>query len=151
MRDLKRNNVRKYKARLQENYRDPENIGEKDIPANSRNAITGEKIPNGTNMVNFQNEYTQGRYYTKNSFNKIPFTQKYKKNPQNQSNITKNTVKKWKAKVSVQANTNGNRSTNTRRNNSRNNNSNSNSNSNSNNNSSPGLFGFLPRIKNPFI
>ena len=30
-------------------------------------------------------------------------------------------------------------------------NSNSNSNSNSNNNSSPGLFGFLPRIKNPFI
>jgi hypothetical protein len=62
-----------------------ENIGEKTINTKEpSNVYTHNNIKNGNNMVNFNDEFKYGRYYTKASFNTFP-----KVNPYSRKKIRK--------------------------------------------------------------
>ena len=70
-----------------------ENIGEKIITTKDpADTYTHNNIKNGNNMVNFNDEFKYGRYYTKASFNIFP-----KKNPYTLKKIKK--AYKYKAKL----------------------------------------------------
>ena len=75
------------------------------LPANILNAISTTPIQNGNNMVNFQDEFAHGRYYTKNTFNQLqPHVYSGKKrNPYTQQNIEPGNIKRYRAKKAAPA------------------------------------------------
>ena len=74
-----------------------ENIGEKTINTKEpSNVYTHNNIKNGNNMVNFNDEFKYGRYYTKASFNTFP-----KVNPYSRKKIRK--AYTYKAKLAPAA------------------------------------------------
>jgi hypothetical protein len=76
----------------------------RNVPANATNAVSYENIVNGANMVNFQGEFGHGRFYTKNTFNKIqPYIYSGKKrNPFTQQNIEPGNITRYTAKKAAQ-------------------------------------------------
>jgi hypothetical protein len=70
----------------------PTNI--RTIPAGARNAVMLNAIQDGNSMVNFQNEYSRGRYYKKSTYNQLP---EPKQNPFSRERIVAKT--QYKAKV----------------------------------------------------
>ena len=88
------------------NYRPPpytrvKNVGYLNVPEGSSNIISYEDINDGANMVNFEGEYNYGRYYTKNTFNRLSKNnQGYKTHPQTRGKIKNNTTfRKYKARI----------------------------------------------------
>lgn len=76
----------------------------RNVPANATNAISTNNIENGTNMVNFHGEFGHGRFYTKNTFNKIKrhvYSGK-KRNPYTQQNIESGNITRYTAKKAAQ-------------------------------------------------
>jgi hypothetical protein len=69
------------------------NTNVRSLPANAINTITHGNIQDGNNMVNFQNEFKYGRFYTKNTYDKF----KLKQNPVTREPIKE--VKSYKASV----------------------------------------------------
>lgn len=67
-----------------------------DVPMNATNAILFEPIENGTRMVNFHNEKSFGRYYTRNAYNALP---RPKRNPQTRQIIKRTNVHPYRARV----------------------------------------------------
>jgi hypothetical protein len=60
----------------------------RNLPVNATNAITYAPIANGAEMVNFQEEFGHGRYYTQETYNQLPLGPNgRKKNPYTQANI----------------------------------------------------------------
>lgn len=60
----------------------------RNLPANAENAITFAPIANGAEMVNFQDEFGHGRYYTQGTYNQFQVGPNgRKKNPFTQENI----------------------------------------------------------------
>jgi hypothetical protein len=64
------------------------------VPAGSRNAVMLNTIQDGNRMVNFQNEYSRGRYYKKSTYNQLP---EPKQNPFSRERIVAKT--QYKARV----------------------------------------------------
>ena len=64
------------------------------VPAGSRNAVMLNTIQDGNSMVNFQNEYSRGRYYTKSTYDQLP---EPKQNPFSREHIVAKT--QYKARV----------------------------------------------------
>ena len=61
-----------------------QNIGSRFLPVNAENTIMGNAIEDGDPMVNFQNEFSHGRYYKRSTYNAM----QQKKNPYTQVPIT---------------------------------------------------------------
>lgn len=78
-------------------YAKPVNIGTRNIPKNATNAISFEPIENNTNMINFHDEFSHGRYYTKNTFNKLALKNGKKENPYTKQKINASNAKKYKS------------------------------------------------------
>lgn len=59
------------------------NIPSRNIPAGSSNTISYANIADGSQMVNFHNEFNKGRYYTQNTYNSIQTNERIgrKRNP----------------------------------------------------------------------
>lgn len=78
------------------------NIGftnELQVPNNAKNAIYYTNIQPGNKLISFHNEETHGRYYTKNTFNRLQSRNDgIKKNPFTRRNILRNNVKGYIAK-----------------------------------------------------
>jgi hypothetical protein len=68
------------------------------VPAGSRNAVMLNAIQDGNSMVNFQNEYSRGRYYKKSTYNQLP---EPKQNPFSRERIVAKT--QYKARVPAAA------------------------------------------------
>jgi hypothetical protein len=64
------------------------------IPAGSRNVVSMNTIRNGNRMVDFQGEYSRGRYYTQSTYNQLS---EPKRNPFSRERITYKT--QYKARV----------------------------------------------------
>lgn len=47
-------------------------LEERTLPTDARNAVTFASIENGTRMVDFHSEFQHGRYYTQETFDRIP-------------------------------------------------------------------------------
>lgn len=70
-------------------------IEERVIPKDSTNAVTFHPISNGTIMVDFDNEFRHGRYYTRETYDRLPSP---KINPFTRKEIHR--VSYYKAKLS---------------------------------------------------
>lgn len=81
-------------------YSNIQNVGSRNVPANATNVVSLQNIENGTNMVNFHDEFDHGRYYTKNTFDRLNIKAHGKKeNPSTRQPIKPTNVKKYKALV----------------------------------------------------
>lgn len=83
--------------RRNNNYSNVSNVGTLNVPRGSTNTVTLDDIEEGEDMVNFQGEHGYGRYYKASTFDQIPLSGRYKKNPTTRANITRNNVRKYKA------------------------------------------------------
>ncbi len=81
------NNPNNYSKSLHSMFHEP-------LPGNATNEITMEPITEGTNMVNFHDEFDQGRYYTKTTYNRMN-----KRNPYTRRNIRPNNITAYKARM----------------------------------------------------
>jgi hypothetical protein len=68
------------------------------VPDGARNAVMLNAIQDGNSMVNFQNEYSRGRYYKKSTYDQLP---EPKQNPFSREPITAKA--QYKARVPVAA------------------------------------------------
>lgn len=77
------------------------NVGIKNLPSNAKNTVSYENIRTGNDMVNFHGESGFGRYYTRNTFDRIPknTVSPYKKNPATRQIINPGNVVRYKARV----------------------------------------------------
>ena len=66
-------------------------LEERRIPATATNAVTFEAIENGTRMVDFHSEFEHGRFYTQQTFDRLP---EPKLNPYTRRPITTTTMYK---------------------------------------------------------
>jgi hypothetical protein len=76
------------------NFNTNAHLNTRPIPAGSRNAVLLNTIADGNRMVDFQGEYSRGRYYTQSTYNQLP---EPKRNPFSRERITYKT--QYKARV----------------------------------------------------
>jgi ankyrin repeat protein len=76
---------------------------------NATNILSMQNIETGTNMINFHDEFKHGRYYTKNTFNRLPIKNvlvgndeymEAKENPTTRQAIDPVNIRRYKAVVS---------------------------------------------------
>jgi hypothetical protein len=73
----------------------PKSVGTKRIPAGSDDSITNEDIKHGDTMIDFDNEFSFGRYYHETTYPKLKG-----KNPFTNKQINTSTVKTYTAQIS---------------------------------------------------
>jgi hypothetical protein len=94
-----RKNIMSYSSRYLESFfkimvKRYRPLEERILPQNATDIITFAPITDGIQMVNFHDEFAHGRYYTKETFDRLP---EPKKNPHTRRNIT--SYRPYKAKI----------------------------------------------------
>lgn len=100
-----------YIPSINTNYPNNRQRTNRNLPANAENSISMNAIENGTNMVNFHDEFGHGRYYKASTFNSIRRNNdtRLKHNPSTRQPIAPTNITRYRARVPPKTkNTNAN-------------------------------------------